>query len=198
MFGKRRIDKNADDKELFLFLQGGDKKSFTIIYEKYNRMVYALAFRYLKGQDMAEDAVQHVFTKLWESHSELEVTVSMKNYLYTMTKNYVLNTIRNHNSIVEKNYAIAQQEEVYEDNLLELLEQKELMEAFHRAINNLPEQKKIVCLYKIEGRLSNQEIAEKMNLSIHTVKTHYAQSIDLLKEQMKKFMIIVFFIILFS
>lgn len=35
---------------------------------------------------MAEDAVQHVFTRLWEFRSELRVGISLKNYLFTMTK----------------------------------------------------------------------------------------------------------------
>jgi len=57
--------------------------------------------------DMAEDVVQHVFARLWEFRSELHVGISLKNYLFTMTKNHVLNLIRNENSAISKNYEIA-------------------------------------------------------------------------------------------
>lgn len=40
---------------------------------------------------MAEDVVQHVFSRLWEFRSELRVGISLKNYLFTMAKNHVLN-----------------------------------------------------------------------------------------------------------
>ena len=74
---------------------------------------------------MAEDVVQHVFARLWEFRSELHVGISLKNYLFTMTKNHVLNLIRNENSAISKNYEIAQSTPVYEDNLIENLEKKE-------------------------------------------------------------------------
>ena len=63
---------------------------------------------------MAEDVVQHVFARLWEFRSELHVGISLKNYLFTMTKNHVLNLIRNENSAISKNYEIAQSTPVYE------------------------------------------------------------------------------------
>ncbi|UKI47213.1 MAG: LuxR C-terminal-related transcriptional regulator [Phocaeicola vulgatus] len=51
------------------------------------------------------------------------------------------------------------------------------MSHFYQAIDHLPKQKRQVCLYKLKGNLSNQEIADKMNISVPTVKTHYAQAI---------------------
>ena len=67
---------------------------------------------------MAEDVVQHVFSRLWEFRSELRVGISLKNYLFTMTKNHVLNLIRNENSAIAKNYEMAQSASPYEDNLI--------------------------------------------------------------------------------
>ena len=45
--------------------------------------------RYLKNVEAAEEAVQHVFVKLWESVRHIEIEINLKNYLYTMTKNYI-------------------------------------------------------------------------------------------------------------
>jgi RNA polymerase sigma-70 factor (ECF subfamily) len=148
-------------------------------------------------QSLAEDAVQHVFVKLWELHSHLEVSISIKNYLYTMTKNYVLNVIRNQKNVIAHNYAISQSGHinVYEDCLIEAIENKETIAHFYSAINKLPDQKKTVCLMKLEGRYSNQEIAEKMNISINTVKTHYAQSIKILKQHLEKILIFIYIIL---
>ena len=117
---------NTDDEKLFSFIEKGDKGAFTQAYDRYHKLLYVLAYRYLMNADMAEDVVQHVFARLWEFRSELHVGISLKNYLFTMTKNHVLNLIRNENSAISKNYEIAQSAPVYEDNLIENLEKKEL------------------------------------------------------------------------
>ncbi|MDD3188914.1 MAG: sigma-70 family RNA polymerase sigma factor, partial [Fermentimonas sp.] len=79
-----------------------------MIYEKYHRYLYAIALKYLKNTQMAEDAVQHVFVKLWESTSDIHIEINLKNYLYTMTKNYILNQIRDRKDEISLNYINAQ------------------------------------------------------------------------------------------
>jgi RNA polymerase sigma-70 factor (ECF subfamily) len=149
-------------------------------------MLYALSYRYLKSQAVAEDAVQHVFVKLWEHRADIMVVANLRNYLYSMAKNYILNYIRNEHSAIAHNYRIAQSAGAVEDNLLETIERKELMAMFYQAIKLLPPQKKEICLLKMEDKLSNQEIADKMQLSVNTVKTHYAQAIKLLRVAMRR------------
>lgn len=142
---------------------------------------------------MAEDVVQHVFSRLWEFRSELRVGISLKNYLFTMTKNHVLNLIRNENSAIAKNYEMAQSASPYEDNLIEKLEKKELMSSFYKAVEMLPAQKRDICLMKVQEELTNQEIAERMNLSVNTIKTHYSEALKLLRIHLSKMLIIVAF-----
>lgn len=56
-----------EDHTLFILLRKRDQEAFEMIYRKYHRYLYALAMKYLKNTHLAEDAVQHVFVKLWES-----------------------------------------------------------------------------------------------------------------------------------
>lgn len=140
---------------------------------------------------MAEDVVQHVFSRLWEFRTELRVGISLKNYLFTMTKNHVLNLIRNENTAITKNYEMTQSAPAYEDNLIENLEKKELMSNFYKAVDMLPVQKREICLMKVREELTNQEIAERMKLSVNTVKTHYSEALKLLRVHLRKMLIIV-------
>lgn len=174
------------DEELLVSLRQGSEDAFTIIYERYHKLLYVLAYKYLKSSYSSEDAVQHIFLRLWESRSLLTVNVNLRNYLYTMLKNHVLNEIRNNNSAIEKNYEIVQLSPEYENELLAGIEEKDMMSHFYQAIDRLPEQKRQVCLYKLKGNLSNQEIADKMKISVPTVKTHYAQAIKLLRTHFGK------------
>lgn len=187
----KTIPENEEDEKLISFIQKGNIQAFTITYERYHKMLYALAYKYIKDADTAKDAVQYVFVKLWENHASLLITINLKNYLYTMTRNYILNYIRNENSAIVHNYQMLQESDDYEDNLIEIIEKKELMEFFYKAMELLPQQKRAICLYKIDNKLSNQEIAEEMNLSIATVKTHYAQAIKLLRNHLNKMLIFI-------
>lgn len=198
MFSRPQVDINqqTSDPDLFSLMQKGNKDAFTVIYNKYHKQLYVLAFTYLKDRDMAEDAIQHIFTKLWEFREDVSIKVSLKNFLYTITKNYILNQIRNENTIIKKNYELAQTTDIYDDDLLNTIEQKELMALFRQALAALPEQKRQVCILKMNEKMSNQEIADKMQISINTVKTHYAQAIKILRAQMGKMLISLIFIIL--
>ena len=157
-----------------------------MIYRKYHRYLYALAMKYLKNTHLAEDAVQHVFVKLWESTHDIHIEVNLKNYLYTMTKNYILNYIRDNKAKVTLSYEQAQFDLPEEEHILKAMEERQTQELLYRGIDLLPPQKKEVCQRKLESDDSNQQIAEKMGISVHTVKSHYQESLKLLRSYFEK------------
>lgn len=184
------------DEKLLSLLSKGNEDAFTTIYERYHKLLYTLAYKYLKSTNSAEDTVQQVFLKLWESRTMLNSVKNLRNFLYTITKNHILNEIRNNSIAIEKNYEIAQATPEFEDELLAKIEEKELMKHFYDAIEELPTQKRLVCIHKLKGNLSNQEIAGLMGITVPTVKTHYAQAIKMLYKQLHK--LFVFLLLLFT
>ena len=180
------------DEYLLALLGKGDEQAFTIIYQRYHKLLYVVAYKYLKNDCSAKDSVQQIFYRLWESRSVLIINMNLRNYLYTMLKNHLLNEIRNNYMAMEKNYELAQEKVEYEDDLLDNIEKKEIEEQLYRAINGLPEQKKQVCLYKLRCNLSNLEIANKMGISVPTVKTHYAQAVKMLREHFNKLLFMIY------
>ena len=187
-----------EDEQLFILVEQGNEQAFKLVYEKYRRLLYVLAYRYLMDKDRAEDAIQDVFVKLWEYRERLNIGISLRNFLFTMVKNHVLNVIRNENLAIEKQYEIAQRTPEYEDDLVEKLEKREQMELFYEMLDKLPPQQKAICKLKVEEELSAKEIAERMNLSVNTIKTHYAEALKAIRRQLVKKLIIVVIIILFS
>lgn len=147
-------------------------------------MLYVLAYKYLKDSFRAEDIVQQVFLKLWEARSLFAGAINIRNYLYTSAKNLILNEIRDNFSDMEKNYVVIQNTPEFEDKLQSALEEKDLFQHFYKILAELPEQKRKVCLLKIRDNLSNQEVADKLHISVPTVKSHYSQAIKLLRDKM--------------
>lgn len=175
-----------EDHALFLLIKERDKQAFTATYNKYHGYLYSLALRYLKNTEMAEDTVQHVFVKLWENSKKMEIQINLKNYLYTMTKNYILNQIRDQKSIISLNYADAQMDIVDDNEILQNIEDLYVSKTLLQGIETLPQQKKEICKIKMDENISNQEIAERMGISIHTVKSHYQESVKMLRKYFHK------------
>ena len=182
----------ADECELFERIRGGDEQAFTLVYERYHGMLYSLALRMIKQTGAAEDAVQYVFVRLWELRGGLSVTVSLRNYLYTMTKNYLLNYIRHNGRVLEQSYVIAQLRQQQDDTLAQYIESRDIDRRLGEAIDRLPRQQRAVIMMKRDG-CSNREIAEQLNLSVRTVDKH----LELALKELRKYLNIIPAIIVF-
>lgn len=181
-----------EDQALFLLIKKRDKEAFSALYYKYHAYLYAIALRYLKNKDLAEDSVQHVFIKLWENTKTLNIDINVKNYLYTMIKNHILNQIRDNKETISLNYANAQQEISDQNDFIKSMEEQQTIDVLLKGIESLPPQKKEVCLLKLEDDITNQKIAYKMGISIHTVKSHYQESLKMLRDYFQKIQILLF------
>lgn len=178
--------RELNDMELIVLLGRGDKSAFTEIYNRYISQLYTLAYRYIKDEDVAKDILQQVFEKLWMIRGGISPTLQIKSYLYAMTRNAVMNYIRNNRTALQHNYVIAQRRGDIEEDIYEKAEAQGRVDELMDAIGKLPEQQRKVALYRCEG-LSNVEIAKLMNLSLNTVNSHYMQCLKNLKRILNTF-----------
>ena len=119
------------DQKLYDDLRRGKEYAFAAVFERYNRLLYTIAYRFLKSEEEAED----------------------------------------------------------EDDFLTQFENGELGKFLRVAIDKLPPQKQKICLLKIEYGLSNQEIADRMGITVPTVKSHYTQAIKALRNEIESLII---------
>jgi RNA polymerase sigma-70 factor, ECF subfamily len=136
----------------------------------------------LRDQTSSENIVQDFFVKLWEKRETLEITTSLKSYMYTSVKNLSLNYIKR-----EDFYSSEENDDFYEENQknpVELLEESEINKTVHQAIYELPQKcREIFMLYRFDN-LSYQEIAELQDLSINTVKTQLQRAMKALTQKL--------------
>ena len=117
-----------EDRELFRRIKQGSEEAFRVVYGKYHRILYAVALKMLKDRSAAENAVQHVFVKLWIGRQEMTVMLSLRNYLYTMTRNYILNYLRSRNTELVHSYRLAQLIPEASDPLDAQIEREDLLQ----------------------------------------------------------------------
>lgn len=198
MFDFRTINNDTPDEVLLVRLKQADQKAFIIIYERYHKVLYAVSYKYLKEENRVKDIVQDIFTKLWEERESIQVTTNLKSYLYSMTRNHILNIIKRDNKQILSNYENEKETIADNDNLLKTIADNQLQEVLYEAIDKLPKQKRLICLLKVKEGLSNKEVAERLNITENTVKKHYSQSLVKLRLLLQNLLKYFFFVTLFT
>lgn len=158
-------------------MKEGNQLAFTLLFNEYSKQVYSLAFKYLYNRELAEDVVQNVFFKIWEKKKDIDESRPFNRYLFTILKNDLLNVLRDKDKEIFRisdnlNLLNTLANETEEPELDE-----EQLRLVRRAIEQLSPQKRKIVELKISGKYSNQEIADKLNLSINTIKFQYSQAL---------------------
>ena len=158
-------------------LKEGNQLAFSIVYKTYAAQTFSLAFKYLLNKELAEDAVQNLFLKLWLKKEEIDETKPINRYLFTMLKNDLLNTLRDSKkNIYLLEDCLSMVLELEDNSQNENLKQEQ-MNIIQQALEQLSPQRRKVFEMKVSEKYSNQEIADKLNLSINTIKFQYSQSL---------------------
>lgn len=194
MLDFRQIDNNTPDEVLLARLKQAEQEALVIIYERYHKVLYVVSYRYLKEENRSKDVVQDVFTTLWEKRESIRVNTNLKSYLYSMVRNQILNIIKREKRQVLSNWESERETLADTDNFLQTIADNQMHETLYEAIDKLPKQKRFVCLLKVKEGLSNKEVAKKLNITEHTVKKHYTQSLARLRVLLKS-MLICFFML---
>ena len=177
--------------ELVKLLKNGDMSAFDIIYKKYSRRLYGFVFRYIKQEADTEEIVQEVFMKIWQSRDKINIYSSFESFLFTIAHNATVNLLKKRateQKYVEHVKSLQHIDEIYE--LTDEIHYKELKQKFQGLFNELsPRQKEIFQLSREEG-LSHKEIAEKLGISVHTVKNHLVTTLSFFKRNLDNGLII--------
>jgi RNA polymerase sigma-70 factor (family 1) len=161
------------DQELVQLMRSGDERVLIEIYERYWDRMLAVAFNRLDNQQEAEECVQDVLYNLWKLRDNFELTkMELINYLTRAIRNQSFNILerRHRERLKAADYTFG-------DNINHLSPERkliirELEKQIDDAINKLPPQCQLVFKLSRQQGLSNKKIAETLNLSENTVKSH--------------------------
>lgn len=160
------------DYDLVKLLKRGNTAALEKLFLRYYSIVRQFIRSIVKRSDIAEDLTMEVFMKVWLFRNRLEENKSFRNYLFVLSKNSSLNYL---DSIVVKRTKIVS--ELPEDSKItqetdNLLIYNETNRQLFSIISKMPEQRQLVFRMSRYENLSNQEIAERLGLSVRTVEKH--------------------------
>lgn len=154
-----------------------DKKDsiFNELYDKYNNLVYSIAFSLLKDKENSEDITQLVFSKIWNMDLDNLPVKNEASWLYSLTKNETLNYIRKQKSTLtlDEVYYINNEDK----DINELID----TDSYNRIIARLDKREQEIVSLKLLSNLTFKEISQILNEPIGTVKWRYYKSINTLK-----------------
>lgn len=165
---------NTDD--LTEKIRKGDYNAFELLYGLHRDSVYNLAIKYLKDPQLAEDAVQDVFLKIWSNREKLKDNQSIKGLLFTSLKNHVLNMIKTKKRRVIRQFEYLKLNPVHKDSTDSHTFVAELEKILLEGMEQLPDRKQTVYRMKRLEGYSNKEIANQLDISVNTVKSQFRRA----------------------
>lgn len=172
----------TNNTELIKKLKNGDVLAFDAIYKQYCTRLYGFVLKLIKQESDAEEIVQEVFVKIWESRHKIENFSTFDSFLFTIAHNTTISLIRkrlNEKKYLE--YLKGIQVEISSTDIIEEIHYTELKEKFSHLIDSLSPRQKEVYLLSREDGLTHKEIAEKLGISQNTVEIHISRAIKFIK-----------------
>lgn len=180
------------------------KSEFENIYVSHYSRMKRFAQEYVIREEDAENIVQDVFMELWENSALISSHTNIFSFLFTSVKNKSIDFLR------RKTVSQKVKKKIQTEHLLTLEMKLHSLEYFddkalshsnietvvENAINSLPERcRQIFVLNKIEGKKQKQ-IAEELNISIHTVESQMSIANKRLRELLKDFVPLLIFLLI--
>ncbi len=78
----------------YALIASGDQNAFEQAFRMHYEALCAFAVQYVKDKDVAEDLVQDLFVRVWHDREKINVTTSLKSYLFTSVRNRALNAMK--------------------------------------------------------------------------------------------------------
>lgn len=166
-----------DDILLIRLLKEGDEKVLKHLFKTYFTPLCQFMYTYVDNKQVVEEEAMDLFVYLWQHKEKIQPHLSIKAYLFQAARNKCLNILRN------KTVHLPLEEAMNSINADDQspLEVEELNELIQRAILALPENSRNIFLKSRRENLTNQEIADNLNISIKTVEKHITRSLKMIK-----------------
>lgn len=169
------------DSELLEGIKNNDHVAFRLFVEKYQIVVYKIAFNILNNADDADDITQDVFIEIYKSIDSFRADSKITTWMFRIATNKSLNLLKKNKrkSIFQRidsfftpddDYSIQIEDEkaaLPNDNI----EQTELQKILYDAIDKLPDNQRIAYTLCNIDELAYKDIAQVMNLSLSAVES---------------------------
>ena len=165
------LDQMADQEMLQRYYREGNSDLLGILLQRYTLLLFGVSMKYLKNEEEARDAVQHVFLKVLTELPKYRVDY-FKSWLYMIAKNHCLMKLRNKGftkvEIKESLLTVREDEDVLSTHT----EKERILTSMSEAVEELSsEQKTCIILFYLQKK-SYQNIVSLTGFNLLQVKSY--------------------------
>jgi len=170
------------EKILVKELIEGNKKAFRKLFNYYKNDLYKFSLSMVCSKYYAEEIVQDVFMKIWFKRESLNPEMSIKAYLFTITRNKNIKFLKKAANNRKLREEIFYKKQKFYNTTDYYVRESELESIKQQALNKLsPGRRKIFEMSRNEEK-SYEEIASELGISISTVRNQMSKSLKILRD----------------
>jgi RNA polymerase sigma-70 factor (ECF subfamily) len=175
-----------DEASLLARIARQDRNALSVLYDRYSRIIYAIAWKSLSSVEDCEEVVLDVFAQVWRIADRYDSTKgNVDKWLFTLARSRILDRLRKIQRLHKVTDAVDAGGEIeFPTKSVDPIEEVEIGERRERvlaALSCIPvEQREVIELAYYQG-LSHTEIAARTGLSLGTVKTRLRLGLSKLK-----------------
>jgi RNA polymerase sigma-70 factor, ECF subfamily len=180
------------DEELVARAMGGDADSFNQLILRWERPIYALAYRVIGREEDARDVCQEAFLRAFRALPGFKGQAKFSSWLYRIALNLCRDWIRR-----QRRAPVVQMPEDVDvvelasasgpvESIEDLAARRELSEVVARAMADLPDEQRTAIILKEYHGMTFQEIADMQGCPLSTVKTRLYQGLSVVRRQLER------------
>ena len=181
---EQAFEGHASDEELMIHLQQGNGEAFTVLFDRYNRLVLTIALRHLHDAAEAQEVTQDIFFEFYRSARRFDpsrgkLKVWLLQFAYSRSinrRNYLL--IRQFYNRPDLDDAVAWEASAKSTPRIPAQELKQIVS---EAMITLPEAQKAVVEKVIFEGLTLREVAERSGTTYNSVRNRYYRGLAQLR-----------------
>jgi RNA polymerase sigma factor (sigma-70 family) len=178
--------KTYTEEDLVIAIKQKDRNAFTYLYNNYAPVIYGTINRIITDKEIANDALQEVFVKIWDNIHQYNATKGrLFTWMINITRNYAIDVTRSKAFRAQK--MILGNEEIvynYKDNSVNFEDADKA--AFQQKIHELQEKHvQVINLVYFQG-YNHEETAKILDIPLGTVKSRIRIAINELRKTITK------------
>jgi RNA polymerase sigma-70 factor, ECF subfamily len=176
------------DEDLAFNAIQGDKQAFEELVKRYEKPIFALAYRMVGNPEDAKDVAQEAFLKAYRALATFRENSRFSPWLYAIANNLCIDFLRrkgrNNLSLDEPLPEGGERQIPGGIEPSKAYEQLETKVIVQKGLDKLPEKYKNVLVLRHMQDLTYEEIAQTLGISVSLVKTHLFRAREALRQQL--------------
>ena len=174
-----------DSSILLKELSEGSRTAFDWLFIRYQPKVVAFLKACTGDEEQARDIAQDIFFNIWKDCAKLSEVRSFEGYLFQMARFSVYNYY-DHLDVVKKYVEEGKtRSEVTDAGPEEKLKERQIRARIAETVRSMPQRRREIFVMSRWGGYSNDEIAERLNISKRTVENHLTAAQSVLRRTLK-------------